>query len=90
MFEISVSSRSGKATADVTSLIGAALSRGRRYGEYLMLECDDRPRVLKTKIDDMNADPRSAVFVTRSARETEGAFKVLSAALSADGVTGDV
>ena len=90
MFEISVSSRGGKATADVTSLIGAALSRGRRYGEYLMLECDARPRVLKTKIDDMNADPRSAVFVTRSARETEGAFKVLSAALSADGVTGDV
>ena len=89
MFDVSASfdiggTRAGFSSADVSAEIGAALSRGRRYGEYIILECDDKRRALKTEITDMNSDPRSDVFVTRSAYIKDGAFTVLSASLGAD------
>ena len=49
MFDVSASfdiggTRAGFSSADVSAEIGAALSRGRRYGEYIILECDGKRR----------------------------------------------
>lgn len=95
MFDISLGLDTGDSAvvlsaADASNEIGSALFKRRKYGDYIILECDDTRRAVKTEISDMNSDPRSAVFVTRSACVRDGAFEVLGASLSADGETADV
>lgn len=93
MFDISTEITSGESSAYMSSQaegIAAALKAGRKYGRYIILNCDDGRRAVKATVTDMNFDPRSLVFVTRSASIESGMFTLTSVSLGADETTEDV
>lgn len=67
-----------------------ALKNGRRYGQYMILSCSDAVRVEKCALTDALFDPRGKMFAERTTTVESGSFTLLSAALSADGITEDV
>ena len=86
----------GDAAANTTAAkrvsreIHAALKEGRRYGKYIILGCEDGYRTVESTVADSCFDPRSLMFVTRTAAVESGMFTLVSVALSADGETEDV
>lgn len=65
--------------------IAEALAAGQRYSKFILLKTDAGDLPFAAELTDMNTDPRSRPFVTKTVCVTEGEFTLKAAGLSYDG-----